>query len=89
MSEFMEELKKYQIRAEYDSVLRPILCGGDKTARKHYARILRENPEFEKKLLLELAEANVPFYDYLSEYMAAYDREDLEDTVEMLMRYEK
>ncbi|MBR0076142.1 MAG: hypothetical protein IJP96_10340 [Synergistaceae bacterium] len=87
MSEFLDELKKYQINPDVDLVLRVILTNGDKNARKHYQELLRENPEWEMKLILELAESDKNLYQYLFERMAISDLNSLEDAVKMLMRF--
>ncbi|MBR0315978.1 MAG: hypothetical protein IJQ99_03855 [Synergistaceae bacterium] len=87
MSEFLNELKKYQIKPDVDLVLRVILTNGDKNARKHYQDLLRDNPEWEVKLILELAESDENLHQYLFERMAISELNSLQDAVKMLMRF--
>ena len=89
MSEFLDALREYQIEPEADTPLRIILKGGDKSARKHYQKILRENPEWELKLILELAKNNSNLRYILEERAAISELNSLEDAAKMLMRFEK
>ena len=87
MSEFLNELKKYQIKPDVDLVLRVILTNGDKDARKHYQDLLKDNPDWEVKLILELAESDENLHQYLFERMAISELSSLQDAVKMLMRF--
>ena len=87
MSEFLNELKKYQITPDVDLVLKVVLTDGDKTARKHYQELLKDNPDWEVKLILELAESDENLYQYLFERMAISELNSLQDAVKMLMRF--
>ncbi len=55
--EFLEELSRWDIKAEYDWG-RIILCEGNDEARAYYVEMLKKSPEFEGALIWELAQTD-------------------------------
>ena len=63
-----------------------VLKNGDKNARQHYMNILREHPDWEKKLMLELYKEGNPDLKYDIEERAAISECSIEDAIRMLMK---
>ena len=66
--EFLEELSRWDIIAEYQSG-RVKLSGGREDAREHFSQILK-SPEFEGALIWEMAQTNEDIMDVIEERRA-------------------
>ena len=66
--EFLEELSRWDIIAEYQSG-RVKLSGGREDAREHFSQILK-SPEFEGALIWEMAQTNDDIMDAIEERRA-------------------
>ena len=72
----MKELKRWEIipSVEHNRI---VLKDGNKRARYHYTMILQENPDFEVKLILELAEQNSELREAIEERAAIREADGL------------
>ncbi len=87
MASFLEECHKWQIKVECDYVLRVFLKGGDKTARKHFTEVIRNNPDFEDEIILELAKNNSDLRYWIEE-RAAIGECDIVRAIKQLTKHE-
>ena len=67
-SEFLEELARWDITAEYQCG-RVVLTGGRDDAREHFRQVLR-SPEFEGALIWEMAQRDSDIMDAIEERRA-------------------
>ena len=89
MSKFREELNRWQIEVDYEVrnfVWCIVLKNGDKNAREHYTNVLREHPDWEEKLMLELYKEGNPDLKYDIEERASISECSIEDAIRMLMK---
>ena len=67
--EFLEELSRWSIKAEYEWG-RIVLREGNDEARTYYAGMLKKSPEFEGALIWELAQTDENIMDDIEERRA-------------------
>mgnify|MGYP003571265832 CR=1 FL=1 len=77
----LKEIQQWGIKIGYEYG-RAVLSDGDRTALKHYQNLLQFEPEFEKKLILELAEISPDVLFDLTERAAIRSADGLPGDIE-------